>query len=76
MPINDRLDRLINGYFASYITVKKLGILGSTGSIGTQTLDVIDAIDSEFEIVYGDTVINTNEFTGTKILFKYTYKLS
>ena len=32
--------------------MKKLGILGSTGSIGTQTLDVIDAIDSEFEILY------------------------
>jgi len=32
--------------------MKKLGILGSTGSIGTQTLEVIDAIDIPFEIIY------------------------
>ncbi|MAJ44656.1 MAG: 1-deoxy-D-xylulose-5-phosphate reductoisomerase [Candidatus Marinimicrobia bacterium] len=32
--------------------MKKLGILGSTGSIGTQTLNVIDTLDSGFEIVY------------------------
>jgi 2-oxoisovalerate dehydrogenase E1 component len=32
--------------------MKKLGILGSTGSIGTQTLEVIDAIEEEFKIMY------------------------
>ena len=32
--------------------MRKIGILGSTGSIGTQTLEVIDAIEEQFQIVY------------------------
>ena len=32
--------------------MRKIGILGSTGSIGTQTLEVIEAIDEQFQIVY------------------------
>jgi 1-deoxy-D-xylulose-5-phosphate reductoisomerase len=31
--------------------VKRLLILGSTGSIGTQALDVVERAGSEFEIV-------------------------
>ena len=32
--------------------MKKIGILGSTGSIGTQTLEVVDALTDEFQISY------------------------
>ena len=32
--------------------MKKIGILGSTGSIGTQTLQVIDHLSGEFDIKY------------------------
>ena len=32
--------------------MKKIGILGSTGSIGTQTLEVIDTLSEEFQINY------------------------
>jgi len=32
--------------------MKKIGILGSTGSIGTQTLEVVDALSDEFQITY------------------------
>jgi len=32
--------------------MRKIGILGSTGSIGTQTLEVIEAIDEQFKIIY------------------------
>jgi 1-deoxy-D-xylulose-5-phosphate reductoisomerase len=32
--------------------MKKIGILGSTGSIGVQTLEVIDAIPEQFQIIY------------------------
>ena len=32
--------------------MKKIGILGSTGSIGTQTLQVINSFKQDFEIIY------------------------
>ena len=32
--------------------MKKIGILGSTGSIGTQTLDVLDQLDDKFKVKY------------------------
>jgi len=32
--------------------MKKLGILGSTGSIGTQALEVIDVLPNQFQIIY------------------------
>ena len=32
--------------------MKKIGLLGSTGSIGTQTLDVIDRLPDEFSVTY------------------------
>ena len=32
-------------------SVKKLGILGSTGSIGVSTLDIVDAFPDQFEVV-------------------------
>ena len=32
--------------------MKKIGLLGSTGSIGTQTLNVINSINEKFEIIY------------------------
>ena len=32
--------------------MKNIGILGSTGSIGTQTLQVIDQFPEEFNIKY------------------------
>ena len=32
--------------------MKKMGILGSTGSIGTQTLQVIDQLPEKFDVTY------------------------
>ncbi len=32
--------------------MKKIGILGSTGSIGTQTLSVIDQLPGKFDVIY------------------------
>ena len=32
--------------------MKKIGILGSTGSIGTQTLQVIDQLPGKFDLKY------------------------
>ena len=32
--------------------MKKIGILGSTGSVGSQTLEIIDEYKSEFELVF------------------------
>ena len=53
--------------------MKKLGILGSTGSIGTQTLDVIDAIDSEFEIVYLTANRNVELLINQSLKYKPKY---
>ena len=39
--------------------MKSIGILGSTGSIGTQTLDVIDALPGKFYIKYLTSNQNT-----------------
>ena len=32
--------------------MKKIGILGSTGSVGSQTLEIIDEYKAEFELVF------------------------
>ena len=32
--------------------MKKIGILGSTGSVGSQTLEIIDEYKNEFELVF------------------------
>ena len=32
--------------------MKKIGLLGSTGSIGTQTLQVIDQLSGKYEVKY------------------------
>ena len=53
--------------------MKKLGILGSTGSIGTQTLDVIDAIKSEFEIVYLTANQNVELLINQSLKYKPKY---
>lgn len=53
--------------------MKKLGILGSTGSIGTQTLDVIDAIDFEFEIVYLTANQNVELLIDQSLKYKPKY---
>ena len=39
--------------------MKSIGILGSTGSIGTQTLDVIDSLPGKFQIKYLTSNQNT-----------------
>ena len=38
--------------------MKKIGILGSTGSIGTQTLQVIDQLPGKFDVKYLTTQQN------------------
>ena len=47
--------------------MKSIGILGSTGSIGTQTLDVIDALPGKFYIKYLTSNQNT-ELLGEQAL--------
>ena len=47
--------------------MKSIGILGSTGSIGTQTLDVIDALPGKFHIKYLTSNQNT-ELLGEQAL--------
>ena len=47
--------------------MKSIGILGSTGSIGTQTLDVIDALPGKFQIKYLTSNQNT-ELLGEQAL--------
>ena len=37
---------------------KKISILGSTGSIGVNTLDVIDTLKEDFDVVYLSTFQN------------------
>ena len=32
--------------------MKKIGILGSTGSIGTQTLEVVDKQPEKYKVIY------------------------
>ena len=40
--------------------MKTLSILGSTGSIGTQTIDVIQRMPDEFQVKYLSAHRNTN----------------
>ena len=47
--------------------MKSIGILGSTGSIGTQTLDVIDALPGKFQFKYLTSNQNT-ELLGEQAL--------
>ena len=49
--------------------MKKIGILGSTGSIGTQTLEVIDRHPELFKIDY--LTANTAQ---KKIKIQYSFK--
>ena len=37
---------------------KKISILGSTGSIGVNTLNVIDSLQDEFDVIYLSTFQN------------------
>ena len=49
--------------------MKKISILGSTGSIGTQTIEVIQRIDDEFQVKYLSANNNVNHLIQqTKLL--------
>ena len=50
--------------------MKNIGILGSTGSIGTQTLDVIDAIHGKFNIKYLTANQNVKKLAEQVKLYK------
>ena len=52
--------------------MKKIGILGSTGSIGTQALKVIDEVDIDFKIIY--LTANHNIELLVKQAFQYKPK--
>ena len=41
----------VHAYFCTMSEVKKIAILGSTGSIGTQTLEVVSAYPDRFEVL-------------------------
>ena len=41
----------INFDYATAVTVKRISILGSTGSIGTQTLDIVTHHPDAFQVV-------------------------
>ena len=50
--------------------MKSIGILGSTGSIGTQTLDVIDALPGKFQIKYLTSNQNTELLGKQAVKYK------
>ena len=50
--------------------MKSIGILGSTGSIGTQTLDVIDALPGKFYIKYLTSNQNTELLSEQALKYK------
>lgn len=54
-------------------TIKKLVILGSTGSVGTQTLDIVRAFPDRFEVVGLCNGYNTPLFKQQIDEFKPTY---
>ena len=47
--------------------MKKIGILGSTGSIGTQSLEVIDTLSEQFQLVYLTANNNVIELRGSNL---------
>ena len=50
--------------------MKKIGILGSTGSIGTQTLDVLDQLDGKFKVKYLTAYGNAHLLSQQALKFK------
>ena len=55
---------------------KKISILGSTGSIGVNTLNVIDTLQDQFDIVYLSTFQNKELIIeqAKKYLKQYSYR--
>ena len=52
--------------------MKKIGILGSTGSIGTQTLQVINLFKQDFEIIYLTANNNVELLIKQSLQYRYT----
>tara|TARA_Y100000590_G_scaffold415931_1_gene514258 strand:- start:4069 stop:5226 length:1158 start_codon:yes stop_codon:yes gene_type:complete len=50
--------------------MKKIGILGSTGSIGTQTLDVLGQLDGKFKVKYLTAYGNAHLLSQQALKFK------
>ena len=58
--------------------MKKIAILGSTGSIGTSTLRVVDTNPDRYRVVaeLGQPLMTENDENGHKVdLFKFTGKI-
>ena len=53
--------------------MKKVLILGASGSIGTQTIDVINRFSSDFELV-GISVGNRTEIAYVLVSVSHQYK--
>ena len=49
--------------------MKTFGILGSTGSIGTQTLEVVNAFPGEFRIKYLTAHSNTEKLAEQALVY-------
>ena len=50
--------------------MKAIGILGSTGSIGTQTLEVIDSLPGKFQIKYLTAQSNAKKLAQQALIYK------
>ena len=50
------------GVYGATISMKKLAILGSTGSIGTQVLDIVRKFPREFKVIGMTAHANTPLF--------------
>ena len=48
---------------------KRISILGSTGSIGVNTLNVIDQLDEDLEVVYLSAYQNSKKITKTFFMY-------
>lgn len=55
------------------MTKKKISILGSTGSIGTQTLDIMSQLPQEFEVIGLSSNQNTNSLKQQILTFAPQY---
>lgn len=60
---------IVLAYFCSMSKIRKIAILGSTGSIGTQTLEVVDSYPEMFEVLV--LTANSNADLLIKQAIKY-----
>ena len=60
---------IVLAYFCSMSNIRKIAILGSTGSIGTQTLEVVDSYPEMFEVLV--LTANSNADLLIKQAIKY-----